>query len=231
MGCPETLITDQGREFVNELSSELYSIINTEHRITSAYHPQSNGLTERFNQTLSRSLAKITDEEHTDWDLKIDTVLMGYRASRQSSIKYSPYYMLFQQEMRLPIHNEVGPQSNEPPLITNDESDCDALITSLLQSREKVFEQNILLAQKKQKETYDRKHQSQEFEINTLVMLENTKQKQRKGGKLEPLWFGSHTIHRNLGKGLYEMANKEGKVLKQKANIARLKVYNTRVSS
>ena len=40
MGCPETLITDQGREFVNELSTALYAITNTEHRITSAYHPQ-----------------------------------------------------------------------------------------------------------------------------------------------------------------------------------------------
>ena len=40
MGCPETLITDQGREFVNQLSEALYSITQTEHRITSAYHPQ-----------------------------------------------------------------------------------------------------------------------------------------------------------------------------------------------
>ena len=40
-GSPETLITDQGREFVNELSAELYAITNTDdHRITSAYHPQ-----------------------------------------------------------------------------------------------------------------------------------------------------------------------------------------------
>jgi len=40
MGCPETQITDQGREFVNELLSELYQITNTDHRITNAYHPQ-----------------------------------------------------------------------------------------------------------------------------------------------------------------------------------------------
>ena len=38
--CPEVLITDQGREFVNEVSGELYSVTHTEHRITSAYHPQ-----------------------------------------------------------------------------------------------------------------------------------------------------------------------------------------------
>jgi len=41
-GSPETLITDQGREFVNELSAKLYSITKTDHRITSAYHQQVN---------------------------------------------------------------------------------------------------------------------------------------------------------------------------------------------
>ena len=60
MGRPETLISVQGREFVNELSPELYHITNTDHRITSAYHPQACfGLTERFNQTVSRCLTKI----------------------------------------------------------------------------------------------------------------------------------------------------------------------------
>ena len=39
-GCPEVLSTDQDREFVNELSQELHSITQTEHRITCAYHPQ-----------------------------------------------------------------------------------------------------------------------------------------------------------------------------------------------
>jgi len=81
MGCPEVLITDQGREFVNALSTQLYAITHTEHRITSAYHPQTNGLTERFNQTLTRCLAKVVNESQSDWDEKIDTVLVGYRAS------------------------------------------------------------------------------------------------------------------------------------------------------
>ncbi len=41
-GCPHILITDQVREFINRLSSELYSITKTHHQITSAYHPQVN---------------------------------------------------------------------------------------------------------------------------------------------------------------------------------------------
>ena len=60
------------------------------------------------------------------------------------------------------------------------------------------------------------------------MLLENTAQKQRKGGKLEPLWLGPYTIHRDLGKGLYELSNQAGMVLKKKANIARLKEYVTR---
>ena len=39
-GCPDVLITDQGKEFVNKLSAEFYLITNTEHRITTAYYPQ-----------------------------------------------------------------------------------------------------------------------------------------------------------------------------------------------
>ena len=74
---------------------------------------QTNELTERFNQTLSRCLAKIIDEDKLNWDDKLDTVLMGYRALQQASTKQSQYYniMMFQQRMRLPIDAKILPQS------------------------------------------------------------------------------------------------------------------------
>ena len=87
----------------------------------------------------------------------------------------------------------------------------------------------ITSAQKKQKETYDRKHQPGEIAVGTQVLLENTAQKQRKGGKLEPAWLGPYTINRCIGKGLYELS-KDGKLVKKKANIARLKIYRKRPS-
>ena len=86
-------------------------------------------------------------------------------------------------------------------------------------------EENIAAALNKRKEEYDRKHQPKVLKVGTVVLLENTMQKQRKGGKLEPLWLGPYTIHRDLGKGLYELSNQAGTVLKKKANIARLKEY------
>src|SRR5439155_21816000 len=54
-GCSQILITDQGREFVNEINFHLMKRTGTDHRMASAYHPQTNGQVERFNQTLKDS--------------------------------------------------------------------------------------------------------------------------------------------------------------------------------
>lgn len=112
---------------------------------------------------------------------------MGYRASRQASTKHSPYYMLYQQEMRLPIDAELLQRQDREEV--NDDMDIEMTIDSLLHSRERAFSKaasNIDNAQKKQKETYDRKHLPEEWPIGTEVLLENTADKQRKGGKLNP---------------------------------------------
>ena len=185
--------------------------------------------------TISRCLAKLINESQTDWDEKIDTVLMGYRASRQASTKHSPYFLLFHQRMRLPIDNELLPstcdQKQECDGDDEAEEDLDEKIEILLASREKAFkeaEANIKAAQKNRKETYDRKHQPKVLPEGTEVLLENTYQKQRKGGKMEPLWLGPYTVHRHLGKGLYELMNRDGKVMKKTANINRLKTYMRR---
>lgn len=196
---------------------------------TSTCTLQTNGLTERFNQTLSRCLAKVIDDDQLNWDLKIDTILMGYRASRQASTKQSPYYMLYQQHMRLPIDAEmlVTPEQD-------DEVDHEEVVSRLLQSREKAFkkaEANIAKAQQHQKETYDRKHLQSELPEGSEVLVENTAQKQRKGGKLDDLWLGPYTVHRHMGKGIYQLANGQGKILKKKVNINRLKPFKRRLSS
>lgn len=58
-GCPSIQISDQGREFVNKLSEELFKMTGTQQRVTSPYHPQANGLVERLNRTLKTSLLKV----------------------------------------------------------------------------------------------------------------------------------------------------------------------------
>ena len=69
-------INDQGKEFVNEVSNKLLEMTGTEQRVTSAYHPQSNGLCERQNRTIKDSLLKVLEENPEEWPNVIQGVLL-----------------------------------------------------------------------------------------------------------------------------------------------------------
>ena len=94
-GCCEVVISDQGREFVNQVKEELFRLTGTEHRVSSAYHPQTNGLTERFNQTLQRTLLKVVNDTQTDWDDHLPAVLFAYRTSVQKATKLTPFEVMY----------------------------------------------------------------------------------------------------------------------------------------
>ena len=72
---PQHTISDQGREFVNQIDANLFTLAKTTHRISSAYHLQMSGLFERHNTTLQCSLIKLVNENQTDWDGHLDGVL------------------------------------------------------------------------------------------------------------------------------------------------------------
>ena len=94
-GSAEVIISDQGREFINAVTKFLFNMTGTDHRISSAYHPQTNGLVERFNQTLQKSLIKLVRKEQDDWDEYIDGVLFAYRTSIQKSSNTTPFEVMY----------------------------------------------------------------------------------------------------------------------------------------
>ena len=100
-GCCEVIISDQGREFVNKVKEELLQLTGTEHRVTSAYHPQSNGLTERFNQTLQTALIKVVNDTQDDWDEHLSSVLFAYRTAQQKATKTSPFEVMFCRQVQV----------------------------------------------------------------------------------------------------------------------------------
>ena len=79
----------------------------------------SNGLTERFNETLTRALLKLVHDHPEDWDTYLSTVLLGYRASIQASTKFVPFLLLHGYEMPLP------PKSLERPVPMPESGDAD----------------------------------------------------------------------------------------------------------
>ena len=74
---PNRVQSDQGREFVNSLNDKLFKLTGVQHIISAAYHPQTNGLDERFNQTLQRALLKMVNENENQWDKFLDSVLFA----------------------------------------------------------------------------------------------------------------------------------------------------------
>ena len=85
---------------VNEHLSQIFGIT---HKITAAYHPQTNGLDERTNGTLKRALSKLVNEHQNDWDVYLDPVLFGLRTSVQESSKYTPFFLMYNRKARLPV--------------------------------------------------------------------------------------------------------------------------------
>ena len=63
--------------------------------MTSAYHPQTNGLDERTNQTLKQRLSKLVNEHQNNWCDFLDEVAYSIRTQRQASTKYTPFYLMF----------------------------------------------------------------------------------------------------------------------------------------
>lgn len=106
-GCFTICHTDQGREFVNQLNRKLFQLAGVDHRISSAYHPQTNGLDERLNQTIARTLLKYINEEQDDWDDYLECILFSYRTSIHASTKYTPFYLMYGRDAVLPIELKV----------------------------------------------------------------------------------------------------------------------------
>src|SRR5271167_4399459 len=107
-GPPETILTDRGTPFLNEVVQHLTHILEIKHLRTTAYHPQTNGMMERFNGTLCNALAKLSQHYQEDWDNYIPQVLFAYRIRTHDGLKASPYEAIYGQKPRLPNGTLLG---------------------------------------------------------------------------------------------------------------------------
>ena len=102
-GVPEEILTDQGTNFTSGLLGELYLLIHVKALWTSPYHPQTDGLVERFNQTLKSMLRKTLKGEKRDWDCMLPYVLFAYREVPQATLGLSPFELLYGCDVRGPL--------------------------------------------------------------------------------------------------------------------------------
>ena len=99
---PTQLHSDQGRQFELSLIQEVCKLLNIRKSRTTPYHPAGDSLVERFNRTLLHMLCT-TVQDHNDWENCIRPVCMAYNSSTQTTTGFSPFYLMFGRQPRLPI--------------------------------------------------------------------------------------------------------------------------------
>ena len=127
-GTPEHLLSDRGTNFLSALVKEVYQLLNVAKVNTSGYHPQTDGLVEKFNSTLINMIPKCC-ERSKDWDKQLPYLLFAYRANVQDSTKESPFFLLYGRDPRIP--NESALNSPSSPYMVDSEDYKSELTSSL----------------------------------------------------------------------------------------------------
>ncbi|XP_051509646.1 uncharacterized protein LOC127415117 [Myxocyprinus asiaticus] len=100
VGIPKEILTDQGTTFMSRTLRELYELLNIKSIHTSVYHPQTDGLVERFNKTLKNMIRKFVHDDSRNWDKWLDPLLFAVREVPQASTGFSPFKLLYGQRPR-----------------------------------------------------------------------------------------------------------------------------------
>lgn len=109
-GCPLQIVTDNGTENENRLMRETLEAFNIDHVLTSVYHPAGNSKVERFHRTMLDAMSKRLDDNLTTWDLHLNQVLAAVRVSVSETTRFSPFFLLYNRDVVLPLDNILKPR-------------------------------------------------------------------------------------------------------------------------
>ena len=100
-GLPKKILSDQSTSFKNELMTELMKYLTIEQSLSSAYRPQTNGIVERFNRTLTAMLAKYCKNRQDTWDILLPSLIFSYNSSVNATTSMSPFSVIYGREPKL----------------------------------------------------------------------------------------------------------------------------------
>ncbi|KAD3642317.1 hypothetical protein E3N88_31541 [Mikania micrantha] len=199
-GTPSSIVSDRDPRFTSHFWKGLQKAYGTKLRFSTAFHPQTDGQSERTIQTLEDMLRACALEWSGNWDEYLCLVEFAYNNSWQASIDMAPFELLYGRKCRAPIcWNEVGEKVIEGPELVRITNEKVAI------AREKLKE-----AQTRQKSYADQHRRDLEFKVGEHVFLKVSPCRgvRRFGikGKLSPRFIGPFEILERVGEVSYRLA-------------------------
>jgi transposase InsO family protein len=102
-GVPKKIILDRGSQFTSRFWKSFNENRDTKWNFSSAYHPQTDGQTERTNQVLEDMLRACALQHGSSWDKSLSYAELSYNNSYQASLEMSPFETLYDRKCRTPL--------------------------------------------------------------------------------------------------------------------------------
>ena len=196
---PIQLVTDQGREFCNQVLDGLCELLGIKHRKTTAYRPQTNSSAESFNRSMKKYLTAMLDNTETlDWEAKLAMLQFSYNCHVHRSTMETPFFLTYLHDPRLPWFDLENPR----PLYNAEAAP--ALFQSLSETH-KMVHQEQWKAKELREEYYNRKAKERHFDVGDRVLFYSTATPRNVNEKFYKHWQGPYIITRQLSPLNYEI--------------------------
>ena len=216
---PEQLHSDQGRQFESRIIKELAHLLQIRKTRTTPYHPQSDGLVERFNRTLLAMLSTAVADHPWDWEDQLRSLCYAYNSSVHASTGYTPFFLMFGRQARLPVDLAFQLPNNQPVL----HNDYVVKLQQTLQDSYKVVRDNLNGNLNRQKEIYDKKSHGHPYQKGELIWLFNPVIPPGKSKKFHKPWTGPYTVVKKLSDSTYRIQHTKQRAKRCIVHFDRLK--------
>lgn len=228
-GAPAIVLTDRGTSFTAEFLQEVLRLTHTTHRKTTAYHPQTNGLTERLNRTLADMLSMYVDLNHKTWDEILPYATFAYNTAVQETTRFTPFELVFGRPVTTTL-DAMLPVDNG--MITGTEIDD-------IKQKAEEARQLARFRIRKQQETdarqYNLRRRLVEYRPGDLVWVWTPIRRRGLSEKLLRRYFGPYKVIRRVSDVNYEvLPESEAPISPRRrphaevVHVVRLKPYHAR---
>lgn len=221
-GMPKVIQSDCGSNFLSKLFREKMAELKINHVTSSPYHPESQGVLERFHQTMKSMIKKYCLVNGSEWDKELPYLLFAFRSVPSQSLGFSPFSLIFGHCVRGPL--DVVRESWEGDAPDMNLLDYVSNLGDKLTKAWKFAGENLLCSQKKMKYFFDRKTKERNFVVgdNVLVLLPIP------GNPLKASFSGPWKILKKVSDVNYLVETPERRRPYQLCHINMLKAYKGR---